>query len=95
MAYQIIWTDRALKDLESACEYIERESFAYAAILASDVYLGVARLAEFPGIGREVPEFHDPEFRELIIGSYRVVYRVFSDTIALIRVCHCSRLLRL
>ena len=95
MAHKVIWTERAVNDLASACEFVERDSPVCSSVLADDVYLGVARLAEFPGIGRIVPEVRSPDFRELIVGSYRVVYRVFKDHVAVIRVYHCSRLIRL
>ena len=34
------------------------------------------RLAEFPEIGRAVPELGDFTIREIVVRSYRVVYRV-------------------
>jgi plasmid stabilization system protein ParE len=34
------------------------------------------RLADFPEMGRVVPEFGDPAIREIVVRSYRVVYRV-------------------
>jgi plasmid stabilization system protein ParE len=32
----------------------------------------VKRLADFPELGRVVPEFDDPSIREIVVRSYRV-----------------------
>ena len=34
------------------------------------------RLADFPEMGRMVPEFDDPSIREIIVRSYRVIWRL-------------------
>ena len=33
-------------------------------------------LAQFPELGRIVPEFGDTHIREIVVRSYRVIYRV-------------------
>jgi plasmid stabilization system protein ParE len=33
-------------------------------------------LTTFPEIGRIVPEFHQPDLREIICRSYRIIYRL-------------------
>jgi plasmid stabilization system protein ParE len=33
-------------------------------------------LADFPEIGRMVPEFRQPNLREIICRSYRIIYRL-------------------
>ena len=37
------------------------------------------RLADFPEMGRVVPEFDDPAIREIVVRTYRVIYRVHHD----------------
>jgi toxin ParE1/3/4 len=39
-------------------------------------------LTTFPELGRKVPEFDDPDVRELIFRSYRIVYRVRKEKFA-------------
>lgn len=95
MAHKVIWTERAVEDLVAACEFISRDSPAYASALADNAYLGAARLAEFPNLGRQVPERRNPSLREIIIDSYRVVYLVSETTIHIVRVSHCARVLKL
>jgi plasmid stabilization system protein ParE len=38
-----------------------------------------------------VPELGDPAVRELPISRYRVIYEVFADRVAIVRVVHASR----
>jgi toxin ParE1/3/4 len=58
-----------------------------------DVLVTVERLADFPNSGRVVPELKDPAIREILFGSYRIVYRVKGDLVEVLTVYHGSRLL--
>ena len=58
-----------------------------------DVLAAVERLADFPNSGRVVPELKDPVIREILFGSYRIVYRVKGDLVELLTVYHGARLL--
>ncbi|HEY2115527.1 MAG TPA: type II toxin-antitoxin system RelE/ParE family toxin [Candidatus Angelobacter sp.] len=42
-------------------------------------------------MGREVPEFQDPELRELLVYSYRIIYRVGTDEVLIASVIHGKR----
>lgn len=46
-----------------------------------------------PESGRIVPEFGRDDFREFIIRSYRLVYRIFSDRIEVLTVFEGHRLI--
>jgi len=41
-----------------------------------------------------VPEFQDEGIREVIIGTYRVVYRVTAEHVQILTVFHASRQLQ-
>ena len=49
------------------------------------------RLAQFPQSGRIVPEFNDETIRELIYGSYRIIYKISGTTCSIVAVIHGSR----
>ena len=49
------------------------------------------RLEEYPLLGRVVPEFGDPAVRELIVGSYRLVYIADDEVAFVVSVVHGSR----
>jgi len=58
-----------------------------------DVLVTVERLADFPNSGRVVLELKDPAIREILFGSYRIVYRVKGDLVEVLTVYHGARLL--
>ncbi|MGM0539773.1 MAG: type II toxin-antitoxin system RelE/ParE family toxin [Thermodesulfobacteriota bacterium] len=43
----------------------------------------VERLTSFPNSGRIVPEIRDPVIREIVFGSYRIIYRVKDNLVEL------------
>lgn len=49
-----------------------------------------------PRSGRIVPEFENPELREVIYGNYRIVYRVIgsNEDIEILAVVHGARDMR-
>lgn len=50
-------------------------------------------LAQFPPIGRVVPEENDDPIRELILRPYRIIYKVLAEKqmVAIARVWHGAR----
>jgi len=72
-------------------EFIGRDSGAYAEATADRILTAVERLHRHPSLGRVVPEYGDRRLRELIVGSYRIVYRVAGKSLAVIAVVHGSR----
>lgn len=70
------WTEPAVADLENIQDYIARDSAEYADALIERLILSVDRLESFPESGRRVSESTDPKIRELLVESYRVIYRL-------------------
>ncbi len=73
MAHRVVWSRRALRDLESIAEYIAADSLTYAGIVVKKVMNQTKTLARFPRAGRKVPEFDDENTRELVVYSYRII----------------------
>ena len=93
MDLEVKWSPEATEDLESIAEYIARDSEYYARAVITEI-LSVSRsLAEFPGLGRIVPETGDEHIRERFIYSYRLVYRLEPDRILIVAAIHGKRLL--
>lgn len=88
---RIIWTEPALDDLKETVEYIARDSPSYAARFASRIVEAPRKLESFPRLGRVVPEFQDQDIRELIYGSYRIIYTIRGDVCYIVSVIHGSR----
>jgi plasmid stabilization system protein ParE len=49
------------------------------------------RLTKFPYCGRIVPEFGEENIRELIYGSYRIIYLVREEICYVVAIIHGSR----
>lgn len=68
------WTPKAVADLEAIRDYIGRSSPRYGALVARRLAGACDVLREHPAIGRAVPELDRADVRELVRGSYRIVY---------------------
>lgn len=87
------WTVEAADAFEAIAEYIASDSPFYAKLFAIDVMAAIEQLTDFTLSGRMVPERGDPKFRELLCGSYRIIYRAEVELVQILLVHHTSRLL--
>lgn len=94
MARPIVWSDPAVDDLEAAVEFIAKDSDAYARSLAQLAVHAAESLRTFPNRGHRLPDPKLARFRELIIGSYRLVYLVERKRVLIVAVLHGHRALR-
>ena len=62
--------------------------------MAGRLLKGVERLAEFPRSGRIIPEDRRGSVREVIVGRYRVLYRVRRGRIEILTLIHGAREMR-
>ncbi|MEI6148853.1 MAG: type II toxin-antitoxin system RelE/ParE family toxin [bacterium] len=90
---EIRWTLQAAADLEAIAEFIAVDSPQYAQLFALDVLRAIERLTTFPRSGRVVPEIGNPAVREIILGNYRIVYRVRKEVVEILAIYHGARLL--
>ena len=91
---EVRWTPQALDDLEAICLFIARDAPPVAAVFAQRAFDATDRLADFPESGRIVPEMNDPNFREIILGNYRLIYRLQSGDVQIVTVHHGARELK-
>jgi len=91
---QVIWSKRALLDIESIHNYIDQESPYYARKTIEGFLIRVEILYKYPQIGREVPEYPKADIKELVEGNYRIFYRIRKKGISIIRVHHSARKIR-
>ena len=94
MARSIAWSDPAVDDLEAAVTFIARDSESYARSLARLAMAAAESLRDFPERGHRLPDSRLSRFRELIIGSYRLVYLVEDGRILIVALLHGHRSLR-
>ena len=93
MAYRVVWSSRALDDVDSIATYISRDSTAHASAVVTKIIRVIRTLRRFPFAGRVVPEFQDKSLRERFVYNYRVIYRVQERTVIIAAVIHGNRLL--
>ena len=86
------WTDQAADDLRAIREFIERDSPRYGRLVAERLFDATQRLEVSPLSGRVVPELGRDDVREIILGEYRIVYRLKGETVVLVTVFRSSRL---
>jgi len=88
---QVRWTPQVADDLESICLFIARDSAQLAAVFADRVLRATDRLVTYPSLGRVVPELGVEDIREIIVGSYRIIYRLRQDVVHLLTLHHGAR----
>lgn len=91
MAFQIIWSEQSRDDLRSIVLFIARDNPRVAETFGYLLMSKVDMLMQFPQLGRVVPEENDEAIREIIFRSYRIIYKVEREIIAIVRVWHGAR----
>ena len=95
MARRVIWSELARSDLGATADYIATDSPRYAAAFVREVRDAARSLRRFAERGRIVPEFDDPRLRELLVRSYRLIYRVAPEAVYIVAFVHGARDLEL
>ena len=93
MAFKIIWSEQAREDLREIITFIALDNPATAESFGYLLMTKVDALAQFPRLGRVVPEEDDEDIREIIFRSYRIVYQVIEkqQVVAIARIWHGAR----
>jgi addiction module RelE/StbE family toxin len=88
---KVIWSLRALHDVEHIRDYIAQDSPAYAQPFIDRLLHATRHLLQFPHSGRVMPEANNSNIREVIYQGYRIVYRLNGETLEIVMVVHGSR----
>ncbi len=94
MAHRVTWSQRALQDLEAIASYIAEDSPAYAGTVVRTIIKHVKTLANFPRSGRKVAEFNDEYIRQLIVYSFRIIYKLEPEKVIVAAIIHGKRILQ-
>ena len=89
MAYEVARSPT--EDVEAIASCISRDSISYAGAVVRRVINSTRNLENFPFAGRIVPEFGSKTIREVFANSYRVIYRIESQTVTVAAVIHVRR----
>jgi toxin ParE1/3/4 len=96
MAYKLIWSPASRPRRVSPARhstFISRDSPQRAELFGYRLIAETDKLETFPELGRVVPEYRIPTVREIIVRSYRIVYRVDHERklVEIARVWHAAR----
>ena len=90
---KVSFSSNAQKDLLEIVHFIKQDKPDAARKWADSLRDSVMKLADFPCMGRIVPEYSDENIRELIKAPYRIVYKIDKDNdyIIIIAVHHSKK----
>jgi toxin ParE1/3/4 len=88
---RIAWTRLSRADLAAIRAYIARDAPRTADAFVKRIIKAVDRLKRFPQSGSIVPEAKGKDIREILFGSYRIVYRVVGARVEILTVRHGAR----
>jgi toxin ParE1/3/4 len=91
VARQVAWAETAWRDLERIADYIAEDSPGYAAAFVRRGRDRARSLEEMAERGRVVPELEEPAVRELVVGSYRLIYEIEGADVHILGLIHGAR----
>lgn len=90
---KVTWTGSAQARLQGIHDYIAADSAGYAKRLAEGIIRRSEQLMSYPESGAIVLEYGSADIREVLEGSYRIIYRLRSDRFDVVAVVYGARLL--
>jgi len=87
--FRVVWAEAAVRDLEEIVAFVAEDSATSAERLLSMLRAKTASLEAVPMRGRVVPElsrFGMRSWREVVVRPFRIVYRVYGDTVTVLAV---------
>ena len=76
---KVVWSPLALEKLEATAKFIARDKPSAADKWVNDIFDHSDLLGSQPELGREVPELLGSNYREIIFGNYRIIYKIENE----------------
>lgn len=92
--YEVVWSNRASKDLEKIIQHIATDSPSNALKILRKLKDNASNLYHLPERGRVVPELQAQgimQYRELILSPWRLVYRISHKSVYVLSVLDSRR----
>lgn len=95
--YKVSITAAAARDIEEGARSISRDNPAAAGKWLDDLLGRLGIPEKFPARAPGIPESSavGGDYRHLVFGKYRIVFRIRAKTVFIVRVVHSARLLDL
>lgn len=88
---KVVWSQSAIAQLQSVYDYIARDSERYALRMVDRLTKKSERLAGQPQSGHIVPEYDELAIREVLEGSYRIIYESTDESVTILAIIHGAR----
>ncbi|HEV7397203.1 MAG TPA: type II toxin-antitoxin system RelE/ParE family toxin [Pyrinomonadaceae bacterium] len=90
---KVLWADAAVAQLQAIYDYVAQTSPEYALRLIDRLTNRSIQIATFPFSGRVVPEYDLKDVREIIEGSFRIIYLINhrDQQLEILAVIHSAR----
>ena len=91
---RLVWTERAIADLDEVAEYIAYDNPEAAGRLSRRVVLHIDQLVRHPLSGPVPPEDKSKTYRQISESPCRVIYRYDGVNVIVLRILRSEQLLR-
>ena len=90
---KVLWTEAAIRQLQNIHDFIAQTSSEYALRTVDRLTQRSIQIAAFPRSGPTVPEYELDDVRQIVEGSYRIIYLINEalDGIEILAVVHTAR----
>jgi toxin ParE1/3/4 len=85
---KVLWTKLASRHLEGIRSYTGWSSPSYATAIVTKIVRAVLSHSKLELPGMEVPEYGDPDVREIYVHPYRVIFKLTTKVFAVLAVYH-------
>ncbi len=92
---EVIWTEPALAQLDAIADFIALDKPDAAASLVRRIFAATERFEKFAKMGRRIPEFGHPHYRQLWIAPCWVYCRQDGRRVYVLHVRRAERPLKL
>lgn len=83
---EVIWSEPALQQLDTIASYIALDKPNAARTVVRRIFDATDRLEHFKRLGRRVPEFPHPNYRQVWIRPCWIYYRVDREDVRIVHV---------
>jgi len=88
---RVVWSPRAQTSLDEVLSYVAESSREGALRILEQALAAGSSLATLSERGRIVPELDRPDFREIFVFRYRLIYQLQPDTVRIVAFLHGAR----
>lgn len=90
---RVVWSPLALAKVEEIADVIRYDKPGAAQKWVEELLDAAGSLVDLPRRGRKVPEIDRADIRELLLGNYRLIYRIEDAVVSILTVRHGRQLL--